>query len=156
MNLTYYTSSTKKCHYQLPTVTQNCAFTNRLVCRSRSSMGCDLTYQITIRRHNPDDHDFIACLHNVGSISRRKSGEKKNVLESRAFVYRCIVALNMEEEGHYFEGCGREGPLRCIFLCEFHPTAGPKITCQVRMDGFRGIVCDRLNFCGIMISHCYF
>lgn len=31
----------------------------------------------------------------------------------------------------YYEGCGREGPIRCIFLCEFHPTAGPKITCQV-------------------------
>lgn len=30
-----------------------------------------------------------------------------------------------------FEGCGKEGPIRCIFLCEFHHTAGPKITCQV-------------------------
>ncbi|XP_069684143.1 GATOR1 complex protein NPRL2-like [Periplaneta americana] len=37
----------------------------------------------------------------------------------------------MEAESEYFEGCGLEGPLRCIFLCEFHPTAGPKITCQV-------------------------
>ncbi|XP_018330249.1 GATOR complex protein NPRL2 isoform X1 [Agrilus planipennis] len=24
----------------------------------------------------------------------------------------------------------KEGPTRCIFLCEFHPTVGPKITCQ--------------------------
>lgn len=27
----------------------------------------------------------------------------------------------------------REGPIRCIFFCEFHPTAGPIISCQVRM-----------------------
>lgn len=31
----------------------------------------------------------------------------------------------------FFEGCGREGPIRCIFLSEFHPSQGPKITCQV-------------------------
>lgn len=31
----------------------------------------------------------------------------------------------------FFEGCGREGPIRCIFLSEFHPVAGSKITCQV-------------------------
>ncbi|PNF30389.1 Nitrogen permease regulator 2-like protein [Cryptotermes secundus] len=37
----------------------------------------------------------------------------------------------MEDEVEYYEGCGLDGPLRCIFLCEFHPTAGPKITCQV-------------------------
>nr|CAD7419381.1 unnamed protein product [Timema poppensis] len=37
----------------------------------------------------------------------------------------------MNEEDQSFEGCGGEGPLRCIFLCEFHPIAGPKITCQV-------------------------
>lgn len=24
-----------------------------------------------------------------------------------------------------------EGPIRSIFMCEFHPTAGPKITCQI-------------------------
>jgi len=34
------------------------------------------------------------------------------------------------------EGCGVEGSLKCIFLCEFHPTAGPKITCQVWMCAF--------------------
>ncbi|XP_054289536.1 GATOR complex protein NPRL2 [Macrosteles quadrilineatus] len=34
----------------------------------------------------------------------------------------------------YFEGCGREGPINCIFLTEFHHTAGPKITCQVPED----------------------
>ncbi|KAG5892242.1 hypothetical protein JTB14_014612 [Gonioctena quinquepunctata] len=27
--------------------------------------------------------------------------------------------------------CGKEGPIRCIFYCEFHPTAGPIISCQV-------------------------
>lgn len=37
----------------------------------------------------------------------------------------------MESGSQYYEGCGKEGPIRCIFLCEFHPTAGPKITCQV-------------------------
>lgn len=37
-------------------------------------------------------------------------------------------------ESRYYEGCGREGPIRCIFLCEFHPVAGPKITCQVPAD----------------------
>lgn len=35
----------------------------------------------------------------------------------------------------FFEGCGREGPIRCIFLSEFHPCQGPKITCQVP-DGY--------------------
>ncbi|CAB0036860.1 unnamed protein product [Trichogramma brassicae] len=29
------------------------------------------------------------------------------------------------------EDTGQEGPIRCIFFSEFHPTAGPKITCQV-------------------------
>lgn len=33
----------------------------------------------------------------------------------------------------YFEGCGHEGPIRCIFLCEFHPKLGPKIKCQVNL-----------------------
>lgn len=50
---------------------------------------------------------------------------------SRAFVYEHVGSVNMEDDEEYYEGCGREGPIRCIFLCEFHPTAGPKITCQV-------------------------
>ncbi|XP_033608082.1 GATOR complex protein NPRL2 [Cryptotermes secundus] len=50
---------------------------------------------------------------------------------SRAFVYELVRSVNMEDEVEYYEGCGLDGPLRCIFLCEFHPTAGPKITCQV-------------------------
>lgn len=45
------------------------------------------------------------------------------------------VNKNMTEHSNYvddrYEGCGQEGPIRCIFLCEFHPVAGPKITCQV-------------------------
>lgn len=40
----------------------------------------------------------------------------------------------MEKNNRFFEGCGKEGPIKCIFLCEFHPTAGPKITCQVPED----------------------
>lgn len=39
----------------------------------------------------------------------------------------------MLRPSRFYEGCGREGPIRCIFLCEFHPTAGPKIVCQVNM-----------------------
>lgn len=30
-----------------------------------------------------------------------------------------------------FDKRGKEGPIRCIFFCEFHPTAGPIISCQV-------------------------
>ncbi|XP_038216861.1 GATOR complex protein NPRL2-like isoform X2 [Zerene cesonia] len=37
-------------------------------------------------------------------------------------------------ETRYYEGCGREGPIRCIFLGEFHPVAGPKIGCQFPED----------------------
>ena len=43
----------------------------------------------------------------------------------------CVVAVNMADSVGSGEGCCVEGSLRCIFLCEFHPTAGPKITCQV-------------------------
>lgn len=31
----------------------------------------------------------------------------------------------------FYEGCGKEGQIRCIFLSEFHATAGSKISCQV-------------------------
>ena len=41
------------------------------------------------------------------------------------------VVVNMADGEGYGEACGLEGLLRCVFLCEFHPTAGPKITCQV-------------------------
>lgn len=34
-----------------------------------------------------------------------------------------------------YEGCGREGPIRCIFLSEFHPEQGSRISCQVP-DGY--------------------
>lgn len=43
----------------------------------------------------------------------------------------CNNLFIMDGNMKYYEGCGQEGPIRCIFLCEFHPTAGPKITCQV-------------------------
>ncbi|CAH0563581.1 unnamed protein product [Brassicogethes aeneus] len=40
--------------------------------------------------------------------------------------------MNSEEYiKHRFEGSGKEGPIRCIFFCEFHHTAGPIISCQV-------------------------
>lgn len=37
----------------------------------------------------------------------------------------------MTNSNQFYEGCGQEGPIRCIFLSEFHDTAGSKITCQV-------------------------
>lgn len=33
-------------------------------------------------------------------------------------------------ETRYYEGCAREGPIRCIFLAEFHSVAGPRVACQ--------------------------
>lgn len=30
-----------------------------------------------------------------------------------------------------FDNKEKEGPIRCIFFCEFHPRAGPIISCQV-------------------------
>ncbi|XP_046985009.1 GATOR complex protein NPRL2 isoform X1 [Schistocerca americana] len=53
-------------------------------------------------------------------------------------------AVNGGDE-RYFEGCGREGPVRCIFFSEFHPTAGPKITCQVPEDYVSKEVFDAVN-----------
>lgn len=38
----------------------------------------------------------------------------------------------MTNSNQFYEGCGQEGPIRCIFLSEFHDTAGSKITCQVK------------------------
>ncbi|XP_066998360.1 GATOR1 complex protein NPRL2 [Anabrus simplex] len=45
-----------------------------------------------------------------------------------------MTEIKVKDDDRYYEGCGHEGPIRCIFLCEFHPTAGPKITCQVPTD----------------------
>lgn len=39
--------------------------------------------------------------------------------------------MKMTNSSQFYEGCGQEGPIRCIFLSEFHDTAGSKITCQV-------------------------
>lgn len=36
----------------------------------------------------------------------------------------------MAMEGTEFEGCGREGPIRGMFLAEFHPIVGPRIRLQ--------------------------
>lgn len=38
---------------------------------------------------------------------------------------------NMSFPATKADDTGQEGPIRCIFFSEFHPTAGPKITCQV-------------------------
>lgn len=44
------------------------------------------------------------------------------------------MQITTNNNSQFFEGCGREGPIRCIFLSEFHPNQGPKITCQVGDD----------------------
>ncbi|XP_049884880.1 GATOR complex protein NPRL2-like isoform X2 [Pectinophora gossypiella] len=48
-------------------------------------------------------------------------------------------------ETRYYEGCGREGPIRCIFLGEFHPVAGPKIACQFPEDYISKEVFDTIS-----------
>ncbi|XP_072931406.1 GATOR complex protein NPRL2-like isoform X2 [Epargyreus clarus] len=55
------------------------------------------------------------------------------------YEYGCSLDRNCNlspqtMETRYYEGCGREGPIRCIFLGEFHPIAGPKISCQFPED----------------------
>ncbi|KAK9881290.1 hypothetical protein WA026_015412 [Henosepilachna vigintioctopunctata] len=35
-----------------------------------------------------------------------------------------------EYNRYKIEGCGKKGQIRCIFFCEFHPTAGPIISCS--------------------------
>ncbi|XP_053624319.1 GATOR complex protein NPRL2-like isoform X2 [Plodia interpunctella] len=48
-------------------------------------------------------------------------------------------------ETRYYEGCGRQGPIRCIFLGEFHPVAGPKISCQFPEDYISKEVFDSIS-----------
>ncbi|XP_068621179.1 GATOR complex protein NPRL2-like isoform X2 [Battus philenor] len=48
-------------------------------------------------------------------------------------------------ETRYYEGCGREGPIRCIFLAEFHPVAGPKIASQFPEDYMSKEVFDSIS-----------
>ncbi|CAB3382742.1 Hypothetical predicted protein [Cloeon dipterum] len=50
-----------------------------------------------------------------------------------------------DDNNPFFEGCGREGPIRCIFFSEFHPTAGPKISCQVPEDYISKEVFDAVS-----------
>ncbi|KAG6442811.1 GATOR complex protein NPRL2 [Manduca sexta] len=52
---------------------------------------------------------------------------------------------NKMMETRYYEGCGREGPIRCIFLGEFHPVAGPKISCQFPEDYISKEVFDSIS-----------
>lgn len=35
---------------------------------------------------------------------------------------------------YHVSGVDDLDPVKCIFLCEFHPTAGPKISCQEPAD----------------------
>ncbi|XP_055628771.1 GATOR complex protein NPRL2 isoform X2 [Toxorhynchites rutilus septentrionalis] len=46
---------------------------------------------------------------------------------------KCSKMSNQSDQ--FYEGCGREGPIRCILLSEFHAVAGSKISCQVP-DGY--------------------
>ncbi|KAJ0183600.1 hypothetical protein K1T71_000023 [Dendrolimus kikuchii] len=54
-----------------------------------------------------------------------------------------LVSRKMETR--YYEGCGREGRIRCIFLGEFHPVAGPKISCQFPEDYISKEVFDSIS-----------
>ncbi|CAG7716173.1 unnamed protein product, partial [Allacma fusca] len=54
-----------------------------------------------------------------------------------------IVEMNDNES--LFEGCGREGPIRAIFLSEFHHIAGPKIVVQYPSDTISKETFDSLS-----------
>ncbi|TMW40407.1 hypothetical protein DOY81_014513, partial [Sarcophaga bullata] len=50
-------------------------------------------------------------------------------------INKLLYIKNMQTNNkQYYEGCGKEGQIRCIFLSEFHATAGSKISCQVPPD----------------------
>lgn len=63
--------------------------------------------------------------------------EQRNAVSQRDYVYDVDAEIGFMTskvmETRYYEGCGRQGPIRCIFLGEFHPVAGPKISCQVSL-----------------------
>lgn len=61
------------------------------------------------------------------------------------------LVVKMEKHTRYFEGCGREGPINCIFLTEFHHTAGPKITCQV--SGYQASILT--NYIGAELDYLF-
>lgn len=44
------------------------------------------------------------------------------------YSYRLLKMTSVAENT---KDKGQEDPIRCIFFSEFHPVAGPKITCQV-------------------------
>ena len=72
---------------------------------------------------------LISCEIRVQGILQ-KLGLFPNILgEMHQDTQQALSPSN--DDTYFYEGCGREGPIRCIFLCEFHPTAGPKIACQV-------------------------
>ncbi|XP_026741965.1 GATOR complex protein NPRL2-like [Trichoplusia ni] len=76
-------------------------------------------------------------------------GQRLNVLsqadyEDGANGKKGLMSTKMMET-RYYEGCGREGPIRCIFLGEFHPVAGPKISCQFPEDYISKDVFDSIS-----------
>lgn len=59
-----------------------------------------------------------------------------------------------EEEGiDLFEGCGREGPIRAIFLSEFHHIAGPKIVFQYPPEAITKEIFDAISIYIIPKTH---
>ncbi|XP_041987472.1 GATOR complex protein NPRL2-like [Aricia agestis] len=73
------------------------------------------------------------------SIVVSKNELNNNVQEASGLMSPKIM------ETRYYEGCGREGPIRCIFLAEFHPVAGPKISCQFPEDYVSKELFDSIN-----------
>jgi len=56
------------------------------------------------------------------------------------------AAAAADDEGiDLFEGCGREGPIRAIFLSEFHHIAGPKIVYQYPPDAITKEIFDAIS-----------
>lgn len=58
--------------------------------------------------------------------------------EERAVLVGCdppALISSEEEECRLQEGCGQDGPLRSIFLAEFHHVQGPVIRCEATTDG---------------------
>lgn len=51
------------------------------------------------------------------------------VTDADCITYKRGMEVSQSES--LFDGLGQEGPIRSIFFCEFHPTAGPIISCQV-------------------------
>ncbi|XP_013147207.1 PREDICTED: nitrogen permease regulator 2-like protein, partial [Papilio polytes] len=77
---------------------------------------------------------FIRPFHKITSVNYKCKS-------SHRFQQKTTLIM----ETRYYEGCGREGPIRCIFLGEFHPVAGPKIACQFPEDFISKDLFDSLS-----------